>query len=382
MGPMKSALAESFDPVLSGVVDRCRSGGRLDFEDGMRLFESRDLVTVGLLANEVCQRLHGNTAYFNINRHLNPTNVCIYSCTFCAFARKEGEEGAYTYSLDEVRRAAAAMSGRVTEVHVVGGLHHGLPYEFYLDVLRAVKRERPDVHLKAYTAVELDFLSGISKKPLDAVLDDLTEAGLGSIPGGGAEIFHPEVRSRICDYKLDWNEWAAVHRAVHARGMKSNCTMLFGHIENYEHRVDHLLKLRSLQDETGGFNAFIPLAFHPEHTPLARRMGLDRLSGPTGWDCLKTVAVSRLLLDNVPHVKAYWVMLGLKTAQVALHFGADDLDGTVTEEKIVHMAGARSPQEVGVPDLVKMIKDAGRTPVERDTLYRPLRTYSQKESLP
>lgn len=361
--------------ALADIAEKVRAGARLSFEDGVRLFESNDLLALGGMANEVRERLHGNLTYFNLNRHLNPTNVCIYSCTFCAFARKEGEEGAYTYTLDEVRAKVRALPERVREIHIVGGLHHHLPYEFYIDVLRVIKEIRPDVHLKAYTAVEIDFLAGISKKPLEAVLDDLVAAGLSSLPGGGAEIFHADVRSKICDYKLDWNEWANVHRAAHKKGLKSNCTMLYGHIENYEHRVDHLLKLRSLQDETHGFNCFIPLAFHPEHTPMAKQMGLENLPGPTGWDSLKTMAASRLLLDNVPHLKAYWIMLGIGMAQTALSFGANDLDGTVVDEKIVHMAGASSPQELTEDGLIKLIRDAGRIPVERDTVYNVVRMY-------
>lgn len=361
---------------LADIAEKVRAGERLSFEDGVRLFESNDLLALGSLANEVRERLHGDAAHFNLNRHLNPTNVCVYSCAFCAFARKGGEDGAYAYSLDEIREKVRGLGGRVREIHVVGGMHAGLPYVYYLDVLRAIKKERPDVHLKAYTAVEIDFFSGIAHKPLEAVLDDLVEAGLDSVPGGGAEIFHPEVREKICDYKLDWEEWADVHRAVHRRGLRSTCTMLFGHIETHEHRVDHLLRLRSLQDETGGFLAFVPLAFHPEHTPLVKELGEKNLPGPTGWDSLKTVAVSRLLLDNISHIKAYWVMLGINVAQTALSFGADDLDGTVVEEKIVHMAGAASPQELSLDGLVKLVRDAGRTPVERDTVYNVVRRHS------
>jgi aminodeoxyfutalosine synthase len=322
-------------------------------------------LAVGALANEVRCKLHGDRTYFNVNFHINPTNVCVADCKFCSFARlRPGMPQAYTMSLDEVRDKLVQRRGQpVTEIHIVSGLHDELPWSYYLDTLRVLRAENPEIHLKAYTAVEIHFFAERFGMTYEEVFRDLIDAGLGSLPGGGAEIFAERVRKKICKDKATADQWLEVHRTAHRMGLRSNCTMLFGTIENLEDRVDHMLRLRALQDETGGFQTFIPLAFHPEGNDLGK------LPGPTGVDALRTYAVGRLMLHNIEHIKAYWIMIGLATAQVAQHFGVDDLDGTVQEEKIYHMAGAETPQAMTRHDLVRLIREAGRTAVERDTLY-------------
>ena len=352
---------------LSPIRDKIRDGEPLSFDDGMTLSRHPNLMEVGALANEVRERLHGDRTYFNRNLHINATNVCVASCMFCSFARlKPGDAGAYTMSLDEAwgkLRARVDAGDPLTEVHIVNGLHDGLPFEYYEELLRGLKRIKPSIHLKAFTAVEIFFFHKHFGMPVRAVLERLRAAGLDSLPGGGAEIFAVKIRKKICDDKSTADEWLDVHRTAHQLGLRSNCTMLYGHIESAEDRVDHLLRLRALQDETGGFQTFIPLAFHPDGNALMR------LPGPTGAEDLRTYAVSRLMLNNIPHLKAYWIMLGVKTAQTALWFGADDLDGTVQEEKIYHMAGAETPQAMTPGEIVRLIRNAGRSPVERDTLY-------------
>lgn len=350
---------------LADIAEKVAASERLSFEDGMRLYEHPDLLAVGRLADFVRERLHGDRVYYNINRHIEPTNLCATECAFCAFGRKATDPEAYEMSLEEItERAAACVAEGATEVHIVAGLHPQFDLPFYEDVLRGLKARFPTLHLKCFTAVEIAYFARLHALSHETVLRRLIAAGLDSMPGGGAEIFHPDVRKAICDNKCDADEWLEIHRKAHAAGLKSNCTMLYGHVEGPEHRVDHVLRLRALQDETGGFQAFIPLAFHPANTQLSH------LPPPSGRLDLRVTAVSRLLLDNVPHVKAYWIMLGEKTAQVALSFGANDFDGTVVEEKIVHMAGAESPQALSVPRLRYLIREAGKTPVERDTLYR------------
>jgi aminodeoxyfutalosine synthase len=350
---------------LAAIRAKVGAGERLSFEDGVFLDESADLFTLGELANVVRERKNGHFTYYNVNTHLNPTNVCVYRCTFCAFRADLKSPKGYVMSDGQIlERAAEADRRGATELHIVGGLHHQLPYEWYLNVVRLIHAAYPRLHLKAYTAVEWDWFARLTGRPTRDLLAEFREAGLGSLPGGGAEIFHPEVRDQICEHKADAAEWLRIHREAHGLGLRSNATMLYGHIEQGRHRIDHLVRLRELQDETGGFQTFIPLAFHPENTRLAH---LPKASGVTD---LRTMAVSRLMLDNFPHVKAYWVMLGLKTAQVALSFGADDLDGTVVHEKIYHDAGSDSPQELSVAEIRRLIAEAGRTPVERDTLYR------------
>jgi aminodeoxyfutalosine synthase len=349
------------------IRDKVRAGEPLSFDDGVALCRHPNLVELGALANEVRERLHGDRTYFNRNLHINATNVCVASCRFCSFARlKEGDPGAYTMSHDEAwgKLAARVNAGDpLTEVHIVNGLHDGLPFEYYEELLRGLKRIKPSIHLKAFTAVEIFFFHKQFDLSVPTVIERLQRSGMDSLPGGGAEIFAPKVRKKICDDKCTADEWLDVHRTAHALGLRSNCTMLYGHIETDEDRVDHLLRLRALQEETGGFQTFIPLAFHPDNNALMR------LPGPTGVEDLRVYAVSRLLLHNIPHIKAYWIMLGIKTAQTALWFGADDLDGTVQEERIYHMAGAETPQAMTPAEIVRLIRNAGRTPVERDTLY-------------
>ncbi|MBI4466105.1 MAG: aminofutalosine synthase MqnE [Acidobacteria bacterium] len=355
------------DKRLEPVAEKVQAGERLSFEDGVALYHSNDLLALGWLANHVREQKHGNLCYYNINRHINPTNTCVAHCRLCAFGRDANAPGAYTMALEEVlRTAATGYDEAVTEFHIVGGLHPDLPFEYYLDLLRGLKERFPHVHLKAFTMVEIHYLSRISKLPVRDVLLKLKEAGLGSLPGGGAEIFHPRVRKVICDHKTSGQMWLQVARNAHELGLHSNATMLYGHIETAEERVDHLLQLRALQDETRGFVCFIPLAFHPDNTALSH------LPKTTGFLDLKNIAISRLLLDNFPHIKAYWIMLTPPIAQVGLRFGADDIDGTVIEEKIYHDAGAKTAQALRRSELLRLIHEAGRDPVERDTLYRPV----------
>ncbi len=359
------------DPALRRIAEKVGAGERLTFADGLALYRSNDLLTVGYLANFVREKLHGNRTYFNVNRHINPTNVCVASCKLCAFGRKPDSPGAYAMALDEVfRKAGEGWTEAVTEFHIVGGLHPHLPFQYYLDLLRGLKERFPTVHLKAFTAVEIAYYAHLTRLSIRQILEQLKLAGLGSLPGGGAEIFAPATRRRICDHKIGAYTWLKVHRIAHGLGLHSNATMLYGHIESDEDRVDHLLQLRDLQDQTGGFQTFIPLAFHPANTELGKLVAWTETSGLMD---LKNIAVSRLLLDNFPHIKAYWIMMTPRVAQVALRFGADDLDGTVVEEKIYHDAGAHTPQVMTRQEIERLIREAGREPIERDTLYRPVR---------
>ncbi len=355
------------DAALRPIADKVLAGVRLDFEDGVALYRTHDLLALGWLANHVREKRHGDICYFNINRHINPTNVCVAHCKLCAFGRDPKAPGAYTYALEEIyQRAEQGVREGATEFHMVGGLHPDLTFAHFLEMMRGLKRRFPHVHLKAFTMVEIGYFARISKLSIRDTLLALKQAGVDSLPGGGAEIFSPRVRKIICDHKVSGQQWLNIARQAHQIGLRSNATMLYGHIETIEERVEHLLALRALQDETGGFVAFIPLAFHPENT------GLSHLPKPTGFDDLKAIAVSRLLLDNFDHIKAYWVMLSPAIAQIALRFGADDLDGTVVEEKIYHDAGATTAQFTPRAELERLIRAAGRTPVERDTLYRPV----------
>jgi len=356
---------------LSDIGEKVAAGERLSFDEGMRLFHEADISAVGALANLVRERLHGDWTWFNRNLHINATNVCEASCIFCSFARlEEHMAAAYTMSIDEAVGRVSALSDRfVTEVHIVNGLHPGLPFSYYTDLLRALKAERPDLHIKGFTAVEVHYYAEKYGMTHEQVLTALMEAGLDSMPGGGAEIFHPRARRKLCHDKVDAEGWLEVHRIAHRLGLRTNCTMLFGSIEKLEERVDHLIQLRDLQDQSlalgkGHFQTFIPLKFHNENNRL------QRLKSPTGHDCLRTVAISRLMLDNIPHIKSYWIMLGVAISQASLHYGANDLDGTVREERIYHMAGAKTPQELTREQLVALIRRAGRIPVERDTLYK------------
>jgi aminodeoxyfutalosine synthase len=363
--------------MLDAIRGKVERGERLSFEEGVALFRHPDVVAVGLLANLVRERLHGDRAFFNRNMRVEVTNVCVASCLFCSFAKlEEGTPGAHTMKLEEAwAELEARMADPPSEVHIVNGLHPGLPFSYYEDLLRGFKRIKPDIHMKCFTAVEIHFFAQLYGMSHREVLERLRQAGLDSLPGGGAEIFHPEVRSRISHDKATADEYLEVHRVAHGLGIRTNSTMLYGHIETFEHRVDHLLRLRALQDETRGMQAFIPLAFHPDGN------GMRNLPAPTAIDALRTVAVSRLLLDNVPHVKAYWVSMTPEVAQIALRFGADDVDGTIVHETIYRAAGSRSPSGLTVEQLVRLIQEAGRIPVERDTLYNVIREHP-RASLP
>jgi aminodeoxyfutalosine synthase len=353
---------------LAAIEAKVERGERLGFEDGVFLYRTPDLLSVGRLANKVRERLHGDRTYYNVNRHLNPTNICYVECALCAWARKPGEEGGYLMSLEQaVEHAASTWNESVTEFHIVGGLHPRLPFEYYVDLLRRLKERFPGVHLKAFTMVEIQWLARRARKSIPETVEILKEAGLGSCPGGGAEILAKRVRDIICTYKMSGQEWLDVSRAVHQAGVRTNATMLYGTVETDEERVDHLVRLRELQDETGGFQVLIPLAFHPENTPL------DHLPETSGFQDLKNIAVSRLMLDNFEHIKAYWIQIGTRLAQIALDFGADDLDGTIIEETITHAAGASTAQGMTHQEIERLIRAAGRVPVERDTLYRPVR---------
>jgi aminodeoxyfutalosine synthase len=351
--------------MLEAIRQKVHAGERLTFEDGVALFRHPDVVAVGQLANEVRERLHADRTYFNRNMRIEVTNVCVASCLFCSFAKlEEGAPGAHTMKVEEAwRELEVRMEDPPSEIHIVNGLHPGLPFSYYEELLAGFKRIKPDIHMKCFTAVEIHFFAEHYGMTHREVLERLRRAGLDSLPGGGAEIFHPEVRSRISHDKATGDQYLDVHRAAHALGIRTNSTMLYGHIETFEHRVDHLLRLRALQDETEGMQAFIPLAFHPDGN------GMKNLPAPTAMDALRTIAVSRLLLDNVPHVKAYWVSMTPEVAQIALRFGADDLDGTIVHETIYKAAGSRSPRALTVEQLVRLIQEAGRVPVERDTLY-------------
>lgn len=363
----ESAPFRSHDPRLEPIAAKVMAGKRLDFAEGLTLYGTSDVLAVGWLANYVRERMHGDITYFNVNRHINPTNVCVAACKLCAFGRKKGDPAGYTMALEEAwQTAASGYSEAVTEFHIVGGLHPDLPFEYFLDLVRGLKQRFPKVHVKAFTMVEVAYLARRAKLTIEQTLVKMREAGVDSMPGGGAEIFSARVRSIICDHKIDGSEWLETARLAHKLGFKSNATMLYGHIENDQDRVDHLMKLREVQDDTGGFQTFIPLAFHPENTPL------DHLPVTTGLTDIRQIAVSRLLLDNFAHIKAYWQMMTPKIAQIALRFGADDLDGTVVEEKIYHDAGATTPQGMTRKDLCRLITEAGRVPVERDTLYHPV----------
>jgi aminodeoxyfutalosine synthase len=359
--------------MLDAIREKVLRGERLGFDDGLALFHEPDVLAVGQLANQVREARHGHRTYFNRNLRIEVTNVCVASCLFCSFAKlEEHMPGAHTMTLEQAWKKledARASGVAPTEVHVVNGLHPGLPFSYYEELLRGFKRIDPTVHLKCFTAVEIHFFAqhyGMSHRE---VLERLRAAGLDSLPGGGAEIFDEDVRRRISPDKATASEYLEVHRIAHQMGMRTNVTMLYGHIETFAHRVDHLLRVRDLQDETKGFQAFIPLAFHPDGN------GMKKLPAPTAMDDLRTIAVSRLMLDNVDHIKAYWVSLTPDVAQIALRFGADDIDGTIVHETIYKAAGTRSPDALSYDELVRLIREAGRTPVERDTLYNVVREH-------
>lgn len=353
---------------LLDIADRLEAGERLSFDDGVRLFEAPDLLAVGWLANRERERRHADQTFFNQNIRIEATNVCVASCLFCAFARlKPGDPGAYTMSLEQAwDKIRDRQDQALTEVHVVNGLHPDLPFSYYIELLQGFKRIRPNVHLKCFTAVEIAFFADLYGMSDERVLRELMDAGLDSLPGGGAEIFAERVRRKISHDKCGTERYLAIHRTVHQLGMRSNVTMLYGHIETLAERLDHMLRVRELQDATGGFQAFIPLAFHPDNNQMRK------LPAPTAADTLRVHAVARLMLDNVSHIKAFWIATGVGVAQAALWFGADDLDGTVHEERIYHMAGARTPEVMTTHEIGRLIRAAGRQPIERDTLYNVL----------
>jgi len=358
-------MLRTSSPILQPIREKVEAGERLSLDDGVLLYQREvPLPELGELANLIRERKNGNFGYYNINTHLNPTNVCVYRCTFCAFRADLRDAKGYWMNDEQIlARGQEAVDAGSTEMHIVGGLHHQAKYDWYRQVVSLLRDNYPSLHLKAWTPVEIDWFARLTGKSIRWVLEDMLDAGLGSLPGGGAEIFHPEVRQQICEHKADSARWFETHRTAHQLGLCSNCTMLYGHIEQPYHRIDHLLRLRELQDETGGFQTFIPLAFHPDNT------GLSHITKPSGPMDLRTMAVSRLMLDNVPHMKAYWIMLGIGTAQVALSYGADDIDGTVRHELIYHDAGAETPEILSVEAIRRLIEEAGREPVERDTLY-------------
>lgn len=364
------------DNALDAIAQKVSAGERLSREDGAVLYRTRDLPGVARLADGARKRRHGRKAFYVYNQHVNYTNVCLNRCRFCAFARDEGAPESYTDSIEQVKaRLLLREAEPIREIHIVGGLNPALPFDYYLDLLRMIRETRPDATIKAFTAVEIDLFAEISGMTLEGTIAALKNAGLGMVPGGGAEVLCERVWKELFPKKIDAGRWVEVMRAVHRAGLTANATLLYGHIETVEERLDHLIRLRELQDETGGFSAFIPLAFHSQNTELSH------LPSTSGLDDLRTIAVARLMLDNFDHIKAYWVMIGEKLAQVALHFGADDLDGTIVEEKITHMAGATSPKGLTREAMERLISAAGFTPVERDSFYRPV-SEAPKMSVP
>ncbi len=355
------------DPKLKRIGDKILEQERLHQEDGLALYETHDLLGLGMLANHVREQKNGNRAYFIVNQHINYSNICSNRCRFCAFGKDSDDPLAYEMSLDDIEaKVRERFNEPISEIHIVGGIHPSLPFSYYRDMLLRIKALRPEVHIQAFTAVEIAHLAQLAEKSIEDTLLILMEAGLGSLPGGGAEVFSSRIRESLCAKKLSSQDWLSVCKTAHRVGIRTNATMLYGHVETAEERVDHLLALRQTQDETGGFLTFIPLAFHPKNTEL------DQLSGTTGLDDLKNIAAARLMLDNFAHIKSFWIMIGPKLAQIALSFGADDIDGTVIEERITHMAGADTAQAMTRDEILHLIREAGRDPVERDTLYNPL----------
>ncbi len=371
--------------MLGLISEKVLSGRRLNARDAIRLFRSDDIFAIGRLASIVAEKKNCGKAYFVVNRHINPTNICVNRCKFCAFSCSPGDSNAYEMTIEEIigklkkglgsggrgqvskrpHHASRITHNGFAEVHIVGGLHPDWPFKHYLRMLSEIKREFPSIHIKAFTAVEIDHFSKISGLTIGAVLEKLKDKGLDAMPGGGAEIFAERVRKKLCPEKISGKRWLEIHRTAHMAGIRTNATMLYGHIEDFRERVDHLMKLRNLQDETSGFQAFIPLAYHPKNTDIGGFYS-------SGIDDLKTIAVSRLVLDNFDHIKAYWIMLGEKIAQLSLLFGADDLDGTIIEEKITHAAGAMSSEGMTKSEMIHLIEKAGKIAVERDAFYKSL----------
>ncbi len=363
------------DAALEPIATKVIAGERLSRDDGLDLYASRDLVGVGQMADHVRRKLNADRVHFMVNRHINPTNICANRCKFCAFSRSAGQDGAYEMTVDEVVRAAVdAVPDGIHEIHLVGGLHPDWPFELYVEMIGRLRGALPDhVIIQAFTAVEIEHMARMAEIASLEVLRALKDAGLQALPGGGAEIFSERARAAAWDKKTSADDWLRIHGEAHSLGIRTNCTMLYGHIETIEERVDHLVRLREQQDESGGFLAFIPLAFHPLNTELSD------LPGTTGFDDLRTLAIARLMLDNIPHIKAFWIMVGLKVAQVSTAFGVDDIDGTVVEERITHMAGATTPEALSRDELLDLIRETGHVPVERDTLYKVVRVYDNGE---
>jgi len=372
------------DSALAPLADKVEAGDRLSFDDGVALFRSNDITGIGHLADAVNRAKHGDRVMFAANQHINPTNICILrkTCVFCSYARLPKEEGAYRYTMEQVWEEAATANSTLTrEFHIVGGLDMKAGLAYYTEMFRGLKERHPHVHIKALTAVEIAHIARIEKMSIRDTLIALREAGLDTMPGGGAEVFSPGVRATIADKKLSGEEYIAVHREAHALGIRSNCTMLYGHVETYEDRVAHLSMLRDLQDETGGYLAYIPLAYHPDHNELGET--LHRTGTATsGFDDLKNLAVGRLFLDNIDHIKSHWIMVTPFVSQVSLHFGVNDLEGTVVREKIYHEAGAHTAQAMTLDQILKLIRGAKKVPVERDSLYRVVRTFDGDPTLP
>lgn len=361
-------LSEIRDPKLKVIGDKISNHERLNQEDGLILYNTYDLLGLGILANHVREEKNGNRAYYIINQHINYSNICRNRCRFCAFGKDPDDPQAYQMSLDEIEaKVRERLTDPISEIHIVGGIHPHLPFAYYREMLERIKALRPEVLIQAFTAVEIAHLAELAGTSVSETLSVLVEAGLDSLPGGGAEVFSSRIREALCAKKLSSKNWLSVSMAAHRLGIKTNATMLYGHMETLEERVDHLLALRQTQDETGGFLTFIPLAFHPKNTEL------DEFNGTTGLDDLKNIAVARLMLDNFPHIKSFWIMIGPKLAQISLSFGADDIDGTVIEERITHMAGAETAQAMTREEILHLIREAGREPVERDTLYNQIK---------
>ena len=355
---------------LEKISEKIEQGERLSKNDGLMLSELRDIVSIGKLAHAVKKKKTGDLVFFNINCHINLTNICHSRCSFCAFSCDKDDPEAYTMSAEDVfEKAKEYFTPATTEVHMVSGLHPDLPFEYFVGVVEKLKNEFPSIHIKAFTPVEIRYFSDISGSSIENVLISLKKAGLGSMPGGGAEVLSDRIRQQLCPNKASSGDWLNIMKTAHRIGLKSNATLLFGHIETWEETIDHLIMLRELQDETGGFQAFIPLPFHSSNTLMGH------IPKPTACEQLKIFSISRLMLDNFDHIKAYWIMLGLKIAQLSLFFGADDIDGTVVEEKITHAAGAETANGISIKELLCLIKQTGKQPVQRDTLYNVLETY-------
>jgi aminodeoxyfutalosine synthase len=352
------------DPLVESARQKLAAGDHLTQPDGVRLFDA-DVMELGRLADAFARDKHGDRVFFTVNRQLNPTNVCVLACKFCDYAKKPGAEGAYTMTKEQI---LSHVDPEITEIHIVGGLHNKWRFDDYLDIIRWVKEKKPDLSVKAYTAVEIDFFCRLTKKPAEWVLTELKNAGLDALPGGGAEVFSERVRRELFGQKIGGQRWLEIHEIAHRLGIPSNSTLLYGHIETRAERVQHMIDLRELEMRAPGFFAFIPLAFQPGTTGLVRRQA-------SAIEDLKTIAISRLTFDNVPHVKGYWIMLGQDTAAAAINFGASDLDGTIGQEKIAHAALAKSPVGMAEMGMVQMIREAGKTPVQRDALYRVIREY-------